>query len=431
MAVTPDLQGFRPALIPRLKRLLRELHPSSLLRSDRIGLPPPSADQPEYLLAAGKASKGMAETLAKERSIPPERVLVVLPLGYPHPDKLPWTTGNHPDPGEESLTAAQSSLRFVEEIPSGGVLLFALSGGTSSLLCMPVPGVTLEQKRTLIGKLMRKGAPIDVLNTVRTHLSSIKGGELLRNFRGRHVHTVLLSDVPCHPAGIVGSGPTAFCHRDGKNTLSILEKWLDPDDIPDSVRQHLDSMLSPEPPPFSREHLHVLGDSGLVLETASRILAFSGMRLHPVTPCLTGEARIQAEKMASLVREVADRDPGNHLFLASGECTVNLGKKHGRGGRTLELGIACGLSLKNFEAVIGAVATDGVDGSSGCSGILLESSLFREKGKEKKALQALEEHDTASFAHREDIGLLFGPTGTNLNDLLFVYFFQPTEVAPR
>ena len=110
---------------------------------------------------------------------------------------------------------------------------------------------------------------------------------------------------------------------------------------------------------------------------------------------------------------------------------MNLDKKQGRGGRTLELGIACGLSLKNFEAVIGAVATDGVDGSSGYSGILLESSLFREKGKEKKALQALEEHDTASFAHREDIGLLFGPTGTNLNDLLFVYFFQPTEVAPR
>ncbi len=431
MTVEADLREFRSGLVPWLEMILRELHPSALIRSGKSPLPGRAGEFPEYLLATGKAAKGMAETLAKERSIPPERVLVVLPQGYPHPENLSWMAGNHPEPGEESLAAARASLRFVERIPPEGHLLFALSGGTSSLLCLPVPGVSLAQKRMLIGNLMRKGAPIHVLNTVRTHLSSIKGGELLRNFRGKGVQTVLLSDIPCHSGEIVGSGPTAFCRRDGKKTLSILEQWLRPDEIPSSVRNHLGTQTPADPPPFSLKPLHTLGDSRAVLETARRMLPSSSFHIHSMTPCLTGEARFKGEEIASLVREVAARNSGNHLFLATGECTVTLGTKQGRGGRTLEFGIACGLSLKSLGAIVGALATDGLDGNSGYSGILLESSLFRRKKMEKAALQSLEDHDTATFADRAGVGLRFGATGTNLNDLLFIYLFSSTEVFPR
>ena len=431
MTATPDLLRFRSDLIPRLHFLLRELQPGSLLESEEVTLPTSPRDQPEYLLAVGKASKGMAEALAGKRSIPPERVLVILPSGYPSPENYPWKYGNHPDPGQDSLNAAKAALDFVETIPVGGALLFALSGGTSSLLSMPVKGITLMEKRNLIGTLMQKGAPIHILNTVRTHLSSIKGGELLRNFRGQQVHTVLLSDVPCQPAGIVGSGPTVYSRRDGKKILSLLEQWLDPDDIPDSVRGHLEALTPLPPPPMAMEPLTVLGDSGVVLKKASRILYFPGTRVHLLTSCLNGESRVQGEKMGALIQDVQERDPGYHLFLASGECSVTLGKTYGRGGRILELGIACGFSLKNLKTVVGALATDGVDGNSGYSGVLLESSLFRQKETETKALQSLEAHDTASFVHQEDVGLSFGPSGTNLNDLLFVYLFPSTEVSPK
>ena len=427
MTAPPDLQTFRSDLIPRLHTLLEELQPFALFESSDNPLPPPPSEQPEFLLAVGKASKGMAEALAEKRSIPPDRVLVILPSGYSCPERYGWKTGNHPDPGEDSLIAAKAALDFVENIPPGGVILFALSGGTSSLLCKPAHGISLTQKKNLISLLMRKGAPIHILNTVRIHLSLIKGGELLRNFRGQHVHTVLLSDVPCQSAGIVGSGPTVFFQRNGKKTLSILEKWLDPEDIPDCVRQHLDTLPALSPPPLSMEPLHVLGDSGVVLKKASEVLSFSGHRIHCLTHCLTGESRAQGEKIGSHIRNVAEREPGNHLFLASGECTVTLGKTHGHGGRTLELGIACGLSLKKYKTIVGALATDGMDGNSGYSGVLLESSLFRQKEKEKKALLCLETHNTASLVHEEEIGLSFGPSGTNLNDLLFVYLFPSME----
>ncbi|AKS24022.1 MAG: Putative hydroxypyruvate reductase/glycerate kinase [Leptospirillum sp. Group II 'C75'] len=430
MTVPPDLRTFQSDLIPRLRTLLGEIQPSALLESSENPLYPPSKEHPEFLLAVGKASKGMAEALAEKRSIPPDRVLVILPSGYPCPERYGWRTGNHPDPGEDSLNAAEAALDFVGNIPPGGVLLFALSGGTSSLLCKPARGISLAQKKNLIGLLMRKGAPIHILNTVRTHLSLIKGGELLRNFRGQHVHTVLLSDVPCQSAGIVGSGPTVFCQRDGKKTLSILEEWLDPEDIPDCVRQHLETLPPLSPPPLSREPLHVLGDSGVVLKKAAEVLSFSGHRIHRLTHCLSGESRVQGERIGDHIRDIADRKPGNHLFLASGECTVTLGKTHGRGGRALELGIACGLSLKNYKTIVGALATDGMDGNSGYSGVLLESALFRQKEMEKKGLRCLETHDTASFVHEEEIGLSFGPSGTNLNDLLFVYLFPSTEALP-
>ncbi len=124
MTVPPDLRTFQSDLIPRLRTLLGEIQPSALLESSENPLYPPSKEHPEFLLAVGKASKGMAEALAEKRSIPPDRVLVILPSGYPCPERYGWRTGNHPDPGEDSLNAAEAALDFVGNIPPGGVFFF-------------------------------------------------------------------------------------------------------------------------------------------------------------------------------------------------------------------------------------------------------------------------------------------------------------------
>lgn len=415
---------------PLLKKLLRDLQPSSLLQQSILGkLESSPTGKSYFLLATGKAARGMAETLSAQLSIPPQHVLVVIPRGYPPPDHLPYVAGNHPEPGKDSVDAARASLSFVNAIDPEGRLLFALSGGTSSLLCMPVQGVTLDDKKTLVGKLMDAGAPIDILNCVRTHLSMIKGGNLLRNFRGCQVRTIVLSDVPCHPPEIVGSGPTFFNRLDGKRTLNMIEQWLPPQDIPTSIRVHLLGVVPGDPPPFSLGTPEVVGDSRVVLETAAKVLGRPETRIHFLTHCLFGEARDKGKEIASLVRSLAPPGSGNHLFLATGECSVRLGKTRGRGGRTLELGLSCGLSLKNRSAVVGSLATDGVDGNSGLSGVLLESRIFRSPEKEKQLLEALDGHDTGTFSEKEGIGLNFGATGTNLNDLLFIYLSNDQEAS--
>ena len=424
-------RGFISGYQTLLKKLLQDLQPSSLLQQTIFGtLEPPPAGKSDFLLATGKAARGMAETLSAQLSIPPKHVLVVIPRGYPPPDHLPFVAGNHPEPGKDSVDAARASLSFVNGIDPGGRLLFALSGGTSSLLCMPVPGVTLEDKKTLVGKLMDAGAPIDILNCLRTHLSTIKGGNLLRNFHGYQVRTIVLSDVPCHPPEIVGSGPTIFHRQDGKRTLNMIEQWVPPQEIPPSIRGHLLGLVPGDPPPFSRGTPEVVGDSRVVLEKAAKVLGRPGTRIHFLTHCLFGEARVKGKEIASLVQSLAPPGSGNHLFLAAGECSVRLGKTRGRGGRTLELGLSCGLFLKNRSAVVGALATDGVDGNSGLSGVLLESRILRSPEKEKQLLEALDSHDSGTFSEKEGIGLNFGATGTNLNDLLFINISNDQETYP-
>lgn len=420
------ISGYQPLL----KKLLRDLQPSSLLqRSILRNMEPSPTGKSDFLLATGKASRGMAETLSAQLSIPHRQVLVVIPRGYPPPDHLPYVAGNHPEPGKDSVDAARASLSFVNAISPEGRLLFALSGGTSSLLCMPVQGVTFEDKKALVGKLMSAGAPIDVLNCVRAHLSMVKGGNLLKNFRGYQVRTIVLSDVPCHPPEIVGSGPTVFRRLEGKRTLNMIEQWLPPQEIPPSIRVHLLSLAPGDPPPFSLGIPEVVGDSRVVLETAASILGRPETRIHFLTHCLFGEARDKGKEIASLVRSLAPPGSGNHLFLATGECSVRLGKTRGRGGRTLELGLSCGLALKDRSAVVGALATDGVDGNSGLSGVLLESRFFRSPEKEKQLLEALDGHDSGTFSEKEGIGLNFGATGTNLNDLLFIYLSNEQETS--
>ncbi|MHB8421617.1 MAG: DUF4147 domain-containing protein [Leptospirales bacterium] len=410
-----------PELLDQLspKRLIEEHFPENFS--------PTGETFPSHLLSVGKAAEQMSRSLIRQFSIPTEKTLTILPEGYPFPKGLPFVAGNHPYPGASSLNASRKALAFVASVPNDGSLICAISGGTSSLLFHPAPGLPAEKKAELLLTLMSKGAPIDVLNLIRMHLSSIKGGGLLREFKGKKVWTMLLSDTPCLPPETVGSGPTFPLHRNGKEALSILQEWLSPEEIPDVITNCLLSGQSDVALPYSPLTPIILGNSQTVLEKAETLLAPDPIESELLTACLSGEAQEAGRVLGSIIRWNADRHTGPKLFLATGETTVTLTEGFGQGGRTLELGLSLGLSLGQIPAVVGCLATDGLDGNSGLSGILFHTSSLQKEPVRKRVRLSLKKHDTSLFVQTDGFMLKYGPTGTNLNDLVWVYLPQSVQ----
>lgn len=410
-----------PELLDQLspQRLIEERCPENLFRTGKIS--------PTHILSVGKAAGQMSRSLVRQLSIPPEKTLTILPEGYPLPEGLPFVMGNHPYPGASSLNASRAAFSFVETVPSDGGLVCAISGGTSSLLFHPFPGLPAEEKAEILSLLMSKGAPIDVLNLIRMHLSLVKGGGLLRRFKGNHVWTVLLSDTPCLPPETVGSGPTFFVSRNGENALSVLREWLLPVEIPTSVTRCLLSSQIDFPLPLPDSTTILLGNSQTVLEKAKTLFLPTSVQPEILTACLSGESQDTGRVLGAIIRWYAHHKRGPRLFLATGETTVTLSGESGLGGRTLELGLSLGLSLGQIPAVVGCLATDGLDGNSGLSGVLLHTSSLKKEGIRKKVQISLKKHDTAPLVQTEGFMLKYGPTGTNLNDLVWVYLPQAVQ----
>ncbi|MHB1285797.1 MAG: DUF4147 domain-containing protein [Leptospirales bacterium] len=416
-----DTKRFTSFCRGQISELLNQLSPQSLIGEAPSGTWSRLTGKPPYILSVGKAARQMSETLAHLFSVPISQTLTIIPEGYPPPDNLPYLMGNHPFPGTKSQTAAIQALSFVGAIPEQERLLCAISGGASSLLFQPATGLSAKAKSDMISNLMLKGAPIEILNHARVHLSAIKGGGLLKGFRGREVHTVLLSDTPCLPPETVGSGLTFPLKRDGGKTISILQEWLFPQEIPEDIRQFLISCQNHPPVISWKSNTILLGNSETVLKKAAHLLTPEGVQPELLTACLSGEAQEAGKVLGSIIRWHAQDKTRARLFLATGETTVTLSGEAGHGGRTLELGLSLGLSLKGIHCVIGCLATDGVDGNSGLSGILLDTFAIQNESTRTRIRKALRMHDTASFVQEEGFSLQFGPSGTNLNDLLWIY----------
>jgi glycerate 2-kinase len=356
-------RGLESALVSRALRKVR----------GRIGI-----------FAVGKAAAGMYRT-ASER-FPHARGLVVLPAGYPaaglgHEAEVRFAS--HPEPDGSSVAAARAALAFFRGFSGEDTIVVLVSGGASSLLCLPKPGISLAAKRSRVRELARSGASIAELNRLRTRLSAVKGGRLGRATRAGLV-TLVLSDVPGDDPAMVGSGPTIRGRRG------------------DVVR--------------------IVGSNASGLEAAAAAARGIGLAPVRVRGRLEGEA---AEAGRRLARGVLRLAPGE-VLLAGGETTVALGRprSHGaralRGGRSLELALAAGLELSGSAAVLLAAASDGIDGSSGAAGAFVDGTTGR-RAREAAASPTLDlaRHDTAPLFEALGDLLVTGPTGTNVCDWVF------------
>ena len=328
------------------------------------------------VFAVGKASAGMFEAAAKRG----RKGLVVLPRGYPAPSRKGATVlfSAHPEPDASSVAAARAAVRFFSGFGRDDLVLCLVSGGSSSLLCLPRPGLTLAQKKRAVARLVRTGAPIREVNRLRTSLSAIKGGKLGRTTAARLV-TLVLSDVPGDRPSLVGSGPTIRARR-GDVTRVVGSNRI--------------------------------GLAGAVLE-ARRL----GFRPRVEKRRLGGEARVAGRGLAERLLRV----PPGEVVLAGGETTVSLGRSGGRGGRNLEVALSAAIVLDGDSGIaLLAAGSDGKDGTSSAAGALVDGSTIERAGRLRAdPAGALSRHDTEPFFVL--VGGLFrtGPTGTNVGDWAF------------
>jgi hydroxypyruvate reductase len=329
------------------------------------------------VFAAGKAAAGMFRAGWR----PGREGLVVLPRGYVAPAARAGVRilyAAHPEPDVSSVRAARAAVAFFSGFGADDIVLCLLSGGSSSLLCLPRAGITLAQKRRDVRRLVRAGASIEQVNRLRTSLSAIKGGKLGRTTPARLV-TLLISDVPGDRASLIGSGPT-IRNRPGDVTRVVASN-----------------------------------EAGLA--GAARVARRFG--LDPLTrrARLEGEAR---EVGRCLGRKVA-RIPEGQVLLAGGETTVTLGRVHGRGGRNLEVALSAAEELEGLaDAALLAAGSDGRDGSSRAAGAVVDgSTITRARRSGLDPARSLARHDTEPFFERAGGLLRTGPTGTNVADWAF------------
>lgn len=382
------------------------------VRGDRLvssALSGISFDRPVMMVAAGKASSAMARGAAGVLGDRIERGLVV----GAEDDDGPWPfpcraiAAEHPVPGEGSLAAGEALLDLLEQAPAELELLFLISGGASSLVEAPAPGVDLDDLRRANDWLLASGLDIGRVNAVRRRLSRIKGGRLARYLDNRKALVLALSDVPGNDPAVIGSGWLA---RPAESALPAgLPGWLT------ELAGQAPAPPAADDPAWDNIRTRVIGDNRTALDAAAEKLSEAGLNVRVEAERLGGEA---AEQGRTIARELTAG--GNGAVLRGGECTVKLPASAGRGGRCQHLGLAAAEVLAGRDDCwLLAAGTDGRDGNSDAAGALVDGETIQRGGREGlSAREAMEGADSGSFLDASGDLVDTGPTGTNVNDLV-------------
>jgi glycerate 2-kinase len=300
----------------------------------------------------------------------------------------------HPVPDEAGEHAAREILQQVKKLEEDDLLLVLISGGGSSLLSLPAPGVTMSQLKALTNQLLRSGADIREMNTVRKHLSVIAGGRLAAASRAPVV-ALIISDVVGDDPTHIASGPCAADPTTIDDAKSVLARYGIEFDGPFS-----------ESPKTSHATNTVIATAYRSLEAAADVFRRHGIRPQILGDAITGEARTVGREMAALAR----RTQGPAALISGGECTVTIRGEGGRGGRCAEFLLSLGIENPGVWAI--AADTDGIDGSEDNAGAVW-SPDYRERADAKAFL---EKNDSYSFFSAVGGLVVTGPTRTNVND---------------
>ena len=379
---------------------------------------PPSGET--VVLACGKAAIPMAEA-AVNRFGAGCRGVAVVPDGYADVTSLPAAiellTASHPVPDSRSVHAAGRALQLVSGLQREDLLLFLVSGGGSSLMCLPARGVSLEAKRELNRQLLSCGASISEINCVRKHLSQVKGGRLAAKTDARIV-TLAISDVPGNDPALIASGPTMWDSTSLADARAVIEKYgLRPG--PEVTEALLDP-ANESPSIDSAEHVHglqVVASGQLALEAASVMCRERQIEPLVMGDHLEGDAAELARQHAREALRLA-ASGRTCCLLSGGETTVQLCERPGLGGRNTEYALALALELDGDRRVWALAGdTDGIDGIGGHTGaVVAPDTLARASAIGLDPNVCLKRNDSAGFFLAG--GGLFseGATHTNVND---------------
>ena len=391
-----------------------------------------------WAVGAGKAAAAMAAALY---AILGERLsggLAVTRYGYVSPGTGPirLVEAGHPLPDEAGLAAAQRIAGLLTRGTGQDLVLAIVSGGGSALLVLPAPGISLADLRATTDLLLRSGATIGEMNAVRKHLSQVTGGGLARLAAPNRLIGLILSDVVGDPLDAIASGPTAPDPTTFADAWAALERYDLAGRVPAPVRDRLlagrrgELAETPKPgdPLFDRVQNVVVGSNRLAAEAAVQEARDWGLNALLLSTFVEGEARQAARVAAALAREVAHSDrpaPRPACLVWGGETTVTV-RGTGRGGRNQELALAAALALDGTPNVLLIVlGTDGTDGPTDAAGaVVTGETAARARALGLDPAAHLANNDSYPFFEALDDLIHTGPTGTNVNDLLFILAFR-------
>lgn len=387
-----------------------------------------------FVIGGGKAAVPMMAAIAEILDDNLDQGVLVTKYGHaegvgssssgfdPSASNVRIIEAGHPVPDGNSVRGAQAVADLADRATALDLVICLISGGGSALLTLPVLSLTLNDLQELTNGLLRSGATIDELNAVRKHCSRIKGGNLARLAAPADVITLILSDVVGDPLDVIASGPTVPDTTTVTDAREVLERYgLDRNNADFSFLEE-----TPKPGEVVFEHVHnvLIGSNRQAARAAvtkARQLGFDALLLSTY---IEGEAREVAKVAAGLAKGMhtyGDPLSSPACLVWGGETTVTV-RGQGKGGRNQELALAAALALEGWSQVlIMALATDGTDGPTDAAGAVVTGDTIgraRELGLDPWT--ALESNDSYHFFEALGDLLVTGPTGTNVNDLLFV-----------
>ena len=393
---------------------------------------PEQLDGRLFVTGFGKASAGMARVV--EDHLPPAMQVhfsseVIVPDGHEEDCKLiTITTASHPVPDARGLAAAGRILDQARSLTTTDLMLVLVSGGGSSLFCLPHKGVTLEQKQKITSDLLSTGAPINQMNCVRKHLSAVKGGHLAVAAYPARTLALSISDVPGDDVTVIASGPTVADPTSAAQARAVLTDYGI--ELPAAVNSLLNSPACetpfPDNPALSHSEMYLVATPRKSLQAAAVVAEQAGYQPVLLGDALEGMSRELAAWMAEQARNAG---PGKAL-ISGGETTVKVSGS-GYGGRNAEFAHALCLALADTDKVVEssfyalAADTDGIDGRPLPSGpvagaIVTPDSLARAAAQGLDAKAMLSDNDSHSFFTALGDALVTGPTRTNVNDFRVV-----------
>ena len=372
-----------------------------------------------YLLAFGKASVPMAQAACNTLNIKKGIVITNDAKNRVHHKNVETLVADHPLPTERNIKATEQAVSMIKKTKKEDLLIILISGGGSALLCKP--RVPLQDIQIITDLLLKSGADIKEINTIRKHLSHVKGGQLAK-LANCNIISQIISDVVNDPIEFIASGPTApdsTTYKDAKKILQEHNLW---NNTPKSIKETIDKGIKGEiaetPKPgdkvFQKVKNTIVANNTMACRAAYKKAKELGYKPMIYSTTLTGEAR---ETGKLLVEQAKNTAKPNSVLIAGGETTVTL-KGKGKGGRNQEMVLSTVDLIADTPFVFSSFATDGIDGNSDAAGAIADG--FTKKCADAKELSTnkyLSNNDSYHFFKSLDDLLFTGPTGTNVMDI--------------
>ena len=421
-----SINSVKPeALVERATRFDGE----SLLVRDINGNVSKAKFDDAYIVGAGKAAAGMADTLY---SILKKRIAdsaITVPYGTKINNKnVTITEAAHPLPDSSGIAGTKKILKVLKKAKNNDLVLILISGGASALMPMPVPGISLSDKQRITSKLLQSGASIHEMNIVRKHLSAVKGGQLLRFINEScTIVSLIISDVIDDDLATIASGPTYPDTSTFKDALKILKKYrlvkrseAVSKHIQRGARGEIKDTPKPSDPIFSKVQNMIIGNNTMACKIATNYLQEHGLRTVYLGSRFDGQAKDYGKFLARLACDLAATP---FAIVAGGETIVKLNKsKNGRGGRNQEAALAYAIELARKDIIAAFMGTDGIDGNSDAAGALVSPKAISIL-KKLQLQKYLDAHDSYSALKKMNSLIFTGYTGTNVNDIAIVIHY--------